>query len=54
MNAARSGGMLVADTVRSGTKAKLEGSTRGQRRGVIDKYFFFHVRRGECEKCSER
>jgi len=36
VNAARSSGLLVADTVRSGTKAKLEGSTSGQRRRVID------------------
>ena len=55
VNAAHSGGMLVADTVRSGTKAKLEGSTSGQRWRVIDtgRSLFFHGRRGECEKCSE-
>ena len=36
MNTANSGGMLVADTVRLGMKAKLEGSTSGQRWRVID------------------
>jgi len=50
MNAAHSGGILVADTVRSGTKAKLEGSTSRQRWRVIDRSFFFHERRGECEE----
>jgi len=36
VNVVHSGGMLVADTVRSGTKAKLEGSTNGQRWRVVD------------------
>jgi len=44
VNAARSGGMLVAD-IKSGTKAKLEGSTSGQRWRVIDRSSFFHGRR---------
>ena len=53
MNAAHSGEILVADKVRSGTTAKLEGSTSGQRWRVIDRSSFFHGRRGGCEKCSE-
>jgi len=31
VNVVHSGEILVANTVRSGTKAKLEGSTSGQR-----------------------
>jgi len=54
VDAAHPAGMLVADTVRSGAKAELEGSIGGQRGRVIDKSFFFHGRRFECEKCSKR
>ena len=53
MDAVHSGGTLAADTAKSGTKAKLEGNTNGQHWRLIDRSFFFHGRRGECEKCSD-
>jgi len=42
--------MLVADTVKSRARTKLEGSTSGQHWWVIVRYFFFHGRRGECRE----
>jgi len=54
VNAAQSGGMLAADTARSGAKTRLEGKTSGQRWRVIDRYFFFHGRRVSAKNAQRR
>jgi len=54
VNAAHSGGMLAADTARSGAKTRLEGNTSGRHWRVIDRYLFFHGRRVSAKNGQRR